>query len=254
MAPQQGAIRRFARRVRLYVALTFLAFGIGTSLSFVYYKEIFRFLFMPAGGNLSPFDGLPVFTNPIEMMDATFSIALKGGLIVAAPVVVFSIYRLVRPILDRERRRFLTWFLPVMGLFYLGGTAFAYYVMLPFGLRFLLRFGRDLAVPMITVSEYLSLVSALVFWLGVVFEIPLVMYLLAKLRLVSRKKFSKIRIYVPVAALFLAGFITPTTDPYNQVLVAGPIVALYEAGMFLAWIAEGGHKPLIRKLVGIFWW
>jgi sec-independent protein translocase protein TatC len=215
-------------------------------VTWAYYREIFGFLYVPADGTLSPY-GLPVFTNPTETMDAVFSLALKGGAVVAAPVVVFGIYRLARPHLGKGQRRFLTVFLPVMGLFYLGGAAFAYYVMLPIGLRFLLNFGTDIAVPMITISAYMSLVTALVFWLGVIFEIPLVMFLLAKLRLVRREMFAKLRMYVPIAALFLGMIITPTTDPLNQLLVAGPIVALYEVGLALAWLAEGGHKTLARK-------
>ena len=244
MAPTRGAVRQFARRVKWYVASSIAAFGAGASVTWTYYKEIFRFLYVPADGNLSPY-GLPVFTVPTETMDAVFGLALKGGVVVAAPVVTFGIYRLVRPRLTRGQRRFLTIFLPVMGLCYLGGTAFAYYVMLPIGLRFLLSFGADIAVPMITISAYMSLVSALIFWLGIVFEIPLVMYLLAKLRLVRRDKFVKLRIYVPVAALFLGMIITPTTDPLNQLLVAGPITALYEVGLLAAWLPEK-HPKLAR--------
>ena len=246
MAPTRGAVRQFARRVKWHVASWIVAFGAGASVTWSYYREIFGFLYVPADGTLSPY-GLPVFTVPTETMDAVFSLALKGGAVVAVPVVVFGSYRLARPHLGKGQRRFLTVFLPVMGLFYLGGAAFAYYVMLPIGLHFLLNFGTDIAVPMITISAYMSLVTALVFWLGVIFEIPLVMFLLAKLRLVRREQFGKLRKFVPIAALFLGMIITPTTDWLNQLLVAGPIVALYEVGLFLAWLAEGGHRTCARK-------
>ena len=246
MAPTRGAVKQLARRVKWHVASWFAAFGAGTSVTWAYHEEIFRFLYVPADGNLSPY-GLPVFTVPTEVMDAVFSLALKGGVIAAIPVAVFSIYRLFRPLMDKGRRRFLTIFLPVMGLFYVGGTAFAYYVMLPIGLGFLLNFGTDIAVPMITISAYMSLVTALVFWLGAIFEIPLAMFLLAKIRLVRREQFGKARKFVPIAALFLGMIITPTTDWLNQLLVAGPIVALYEVGLIGAWLAEGGHRACARK-------
>ena len=246
MAPTRGAVQQFARRVKWHAASIFVALGAGTSVTWVYYKEIFRFLYVPADGNLSPY-GLPVFTEPTETLDAVFGLALKGGIIVASPVAVFSIYRLLMPLMDKSRRRFIALFLPVMGLFYVGGAAFAYYVMLPVGLKFLLNFGTDIAVPMITISAYMSLVTALVFWLGLIFEIPLVMFLLAKLRLVSRKRMGVFRKYVPIAALFLGMIITPTTDWLNQSMVAVPIVALYEVGLFLAWIAEGGTRRLKQK-------
>lgn len=264
MAPKRGAVKQFARRVKWHAAFVIAVFFAGTSVTWTYYEEIFRFLYRPANGNLSPY-GVPVYTSPIEAMDEVFSLAFKGGLVVATPVVVFSIYRLTMPLMDKSRRRFLAFFLPVMGLFYVGGAAFAYYVMLPIGLKFLLNFGSDIAVPMITLSAYMSLVTALVFWLGIVFEIPLVMFLLAKLRLVSRRRMGALRIYVPIAALFMGMIITPTGDPLNQCLVAIPIVALYEVGLFLAWMAENGPRRwwkrikllvarLLRRPVACFRW
>ena len=126
--------------------------------------------------------------------------------------------------------------------------------MLPTGLRFLLHFGEGVAVPVITISAYMSLVTALIFWVGVVFEIPLVMFLLAKLRLVSRKRFGKFRKYVPVAALILSAVITPTFDVVNQTMVAVPILVLYEVGLFLAWLAEGGHRTLAQKVKDMVIW
>lgn len=264
MAPPPGAVRRFARRVKWYAIANFATLGAGTGVALAYQEEIFRFLYRPANGNLSPY-GLPVFTEPTEVMDAVFGLALKCGFIVMTPVAVFSIYRLTMHLMDKSRRRFLAFFLPVMGLFYVGGAAFAYYVMLPVGLHFLLSFGNDIAVPMITITAYMGLVTALVFWLGFIFEIPLVMYLLAKLRLVRREKFAKIHKFVPVFALFMGMIITPTTDPVNQLLVAGPIVALYEVGLILAWMAENGPRRwwkriqimaarLLRRPVACFRW
>lgn len=252
MAPERGMAQRLGRRLKLYAFFTFVAFGIGASATWVYREEIFRFLYRPAGGNLSPFDGLPIFTSPIEMLGLAIGLAVKGGMLAAIPVVVFSLYRLLAPFMSRDRRRFICLFLPVMGLFYIGGTAFAYFVILPTGMRFLLSFGEGVAVPVITVTAYLSLVTALIFWLGIVFEIPLVMYLLAKLRLVSHKTFLKVQKYVPVAALALSMFITPgDMDPVNQALVAAPIAGLYEAGILLAWMARPmppGHVGILSRV------
>lgn len=224
----------------------FLAFGVGASLTWYYHEAIFRFLFVPAKGALSPFEGLPIVTSPTEMFGATVSLAMKGGMAAAFPVLVFSAYGLVSPLLSPKQRRFAVLFLPAIFLCYLSGAAFAYFVMLPTGLNFLLHYGTNITVPIITLTEYMSLVTALLFWLGVIFEIPLVMFLLAKLKLVSRKRFKKFRRYVPVAALVLSAIITPTFDVVNQTLVAVPIVVLFETGLLLAWLAEGGHRAMLR--------
>ena len=188
------------------------------------------------------------------MFSATIGIAMKGGMVAALPVVVFSIFGLVKPLLNRQQRRFFILFLPGLFLCYLGGAAFAYFVMLPTGLRFLLHFGTGIAVPVINITEYMSLVTAMLFWIGLVFELPLAMFLLAKMRIVSRKRFRKLRRYVPAAAFVLGALITPSFDIVNQTLVSVPIMVLFEVGLFLTWLAEGGHKPVINRVMGAVRW
>ena len=245
-APSGGALRRFGRRIRFRIFWIVVAFGVGASSTWYFREDIFGLLLAPAKGKLSPWD-LPIFTGPTEMLSATISLAIKGGMVVVFPVLVFSIYGMAKPLLGQKQRRFAVVFLPAILLCYLGGAAFAYFVMLPTGMKFLLNFGTNIAVPMIRISEYMSIVTALLFWLGVVFEIPLVMFLLAKLRLVSRRRFKRFRKYVPFAAFFLGAIITPTLDAVNQTLVAVPIIMLYEFGLFLAWIAEGGTRRLKQR-------
>ena len=251
MSANSGAIQRFGRRIRFRLLWIFFAFGVGASLTWYWHEAIFRLLFVPAGGRLSPFGGLPVYTDPTAMLGATIGLAMKGGLVVALPVAVFAVFGLVAPLLSPERRRFIWLFLPAIFLCYLGGAAFTYFVMLPTGMRFLLSFGTNVAVPMITITSYMKIVTALIFWVGLVFEIPLIMYLLAKTRLVPRKKFVRFRKYLPVAALFLSAIITPSFDVVNQTLVAVPIVVLFEVGLFLAWLAEGGPKKMGRKIKAV---
>jgi sec-independent protein translocase protein TatC len=176
------------------------------------------------------------------MFSVTVGLAIKGGIVASIPMAVIGIYRLARPVLPDQARLFIILFLPAVLLSYAGGTAFAYYVMLPTGLRFLLNFGTNVAVPMVRITEYLGLVTALLFWLGIVFELPLAMFLLAKLRLVSHRRLMKFQKYVPVAAFILSALITPTFDAVNQTLVAVPLIALYEVGLILAWLAEGGGR------------
>jgi len=188
--------------------------------------------------NLSPHEGLPVFTGPTEMLGATIHLSMMGGAVAALPVLTLSVYQLLSSLLTRQQRRFVILFLPAIFLFYVGGGAFAYFVMLPTGLTFLLHFGEGVAVPLIRITEYMSLVTAMIFWLGVVFELPLAMFLLAKLRLVSHARFRKFRKFVPAAAFVLSAIITPTFDVVNQTLVAVPIIVLFEVGLFLAWLAR----------------
>lgn len=247
-------IQRFGKRVRRRLLWTFLAFGIGAGATWYYREAVFNFLLIPAGESLSPFEGgLPVFTAPTDMMAATIHLAMRGGAIVAMPVLVASIFTLLSPLLPTQQKRFLIVFLPATALCFVGGAAFAYYVMLPTGLKFLLHFGDGIAIPLITITEYMELLTAMMFWLGIVFELPLAMYLLAKMRIVSYTRMRRLRKFVPVAAFILSAFLTPTFDVINQTMLAVPIIVLYEVGLFLAWVArpEAGDYMAIKKIMSV---
>ena len=250
LAPYRGAARQLGRRIRRRLLWVFLTFGIGAASTWYYREAIFTFLLAPAGGNLSPFEGLPVYNSPTAMMGATIQLAIRGGAIAALPVLVVSVYTLFSPLIPPQQRRFLVIFMPVTVACFLCGAAFAYIVMLPTGLRFLLNFGDGVAVPMILIDEYINLLTAMTFWLGVVFELPIAMFLLAKLRVVSYLRFRRLRKYVPVTAFILSAILTPTFDIVNQTLLAVPIIVLYEVGLFLSWAAwpEQGDYLFIKKI------
>ena len=242
-------MRRFARKVRFGLLGTLLAFGIGAGLTWYFRVIIFGWLIAPAGGMLSPHQGLPVNTSPTEILSVTIKLSLTGGVVFAIPVLVGTLFYLVRPLLKRNERRLVALFLPAIFFCYLTGVSFAYFLMLPVGIAFLLHFGEGVAVPTIRISEYLSLVITLIFWLGIIFELPLLMYLLAKLRLVSYRRFKKVRKFVPPIAIIVSAILTPTMDIVNQLMLAGPIIILYEFGLLLAWLAQPGKGRLVlRKL------
>ena len=264
LAPYRGlgevgrhASRVLGRRIRIRLFWILLTFGAGAGGTWYYREAVFGLLLAPAGGNLSPFEGnLPIFTSPTSMMGATIQLAIRGGVLAALPVLVVSVYTLFSSLVPPQQRRFLVVFLPATVVCFLLGAAFAYFVLLPTGLQFLLNFGTGVAVPVIVLDEYISLLTAMVFWLGVVFELPITMYLLAKMQIISYLRLRGLRKYVPVAAFVLSAIITPTFDIVNQTLLAVPIIFLYEAGLFLSWVAwpEQGDYLFVKKIrAGIGW-
>ena len=244
------ASRILGRRIRVRLFWILLTFGAGAGGTWYYKEAVFNLLLAPAGDNLSPFDGQPIFTSPTAMMGATIQLAIRGGVIAALPVLVVSVYTLFSSLVPPQQRRFLVIFLPATVLSFLLGAAFAYWVLLPTGLRFLLNFGDGVAVPVIVLSEYIDLLSSMILWLGVVFELPIAMFLLAKMQIVSYLKFRGLRKYVPVAAFILSAIITPTFDVVNQTLLAVPMILLYEVGLFLSWLAntEEGDYLFVKKI------
>jgi len=151
----------------------------------------------------------------------------------------------VRPVLPRKKRRTVALYLPLILLLFAAGNAFAYWVMLPTGIQYLLKFGEGVAVPTIRISSYLALVEAMIFWLGIIFELPLLMMLTTKVQVVSHEQFKRARRYVPWVALVLAAIITPTMDIVNMLLVAAPIILLYEIGAMLSWLVMPGNGTIM---------
>ena len=235
--PGLQSVHRYLRRVRFALLSVLIAFGVGASLTWWFRTPIFLWLLAPARNQISP-TWQPIFTGPTEMMGQAIHLAMLGGCTFAFPVLVVNVFRLNRPLLTKPQRRFIILFLPAAGVCYLAGAAFAYFVLLPTGLGFLLQFGTDVATPMLRISEYMALVTALIFWLGVIAELPLLMVGATKLGTVKYQRLKRLRRYVPTMAFIFGAIITPTMDAVNLLLVAVPMIVLYEVGLFGAWLAQ----------------
>ncbi len=212
-----------------------LAIGVGTAISFVFARPLFEILMRPA--RILGLDFKPIFVEMTEMLGTYFKVALFGGLILAMPVLVYQLIAYIAPALTRKEKRYLYYTLPPIFVCFLAGVIFGYFVLLPPAVTFLLTFGGDIAQAQIRISDYVGTVTKLLFWIGVSFETPLVIFVLAKLHLVTPKRLASYRRYAFVIAFVLGAFITPTFDPINQTLVAMPLIVLYEIGIWLAKLA-----------------
>jgi sec-independent protein translocase protein TatC len=123
-------------------------------------------------------------------------------------------------------------------LFLLAGMAFAYWIILPASLKFLLDVGSDSIENRIGIKAYMDFVTRIVFWVGVAFEMPMVIGLAARLGLVRAKQLLSFWRYAIIVIFVISAIITPTPDPFNQTLVAGPLFCLYFVGIFFAWIVQ----------------
>jgi sec-independent protein translocase protein TatC len=205
-----------------------LAVAVTTALCLVFTTQIMELLLQPAGGLK------PIFLKPTEMFLTYMRVGLIAGVGLASPVIVYQIMRFLAPGLEPREKKWLVSLVPATAFFFIAGVSFSYFFMLPFGLQYLLTFGSAVAVPMWAIGEYISFVTTLLLWVGVAFETPLVIFFLAKLHIVDAKKLSSYRKYAIVGAFIAAAIITPTPDPFNQVMVAVPIILLYELGIILA--------------------
>ena len=176
--------------------------------------------------------------TPMENLVTYFRVALLGGLTLGMPMVVYQSLRFVGPALTPAERR---WLIPLAlgaSLSFLAGMAFAYWIVLPRAYGFLFNFGTEFADPTPTITSYMDLTTRLVLILGLVFETPLVVMALAKLRIVHARQLLRYWRLSIVGAFVISAIATPTIDPVTQSFVAGPLVVLYFVGIGLAWLVR----------------
>jgi sec-independent protein translocase protein TatC len=225
------------RRRMTWMALVIVACS---AVSFAFHQQILTLLMEPAKGFAGIPTEKPIYTDLTEFLGVAMKVSLLSGIVISMPFTLFQVAMFVSPGLTPWERRYLFMLLPVSILIFAIGAAFGYRVLFPPAVTFLLTFGNDIATPYIRIGSYANLMLSLLFWMGVVFETPLVMFFLSRIGVVSYKFFARQRRYAVVVAFVLGAIITPTFDPFNQTLVALPIIVLYEAGIWLARI--GGRK------------
>ena len=247
---------KFGQRFRNTIFLCILAWSIGAGATFWWHPEVFAFLLAPAEEMLSPFDGRPAFTAPQDMFGSTLSLSMKGGQFAAFPVLVVGALTMLKPFVPRRFWLFVTTYSAISIAMFALGASFVFYVMMPVSLNFLLTFGADIAVPVILLTSYMALLLSLLFWIGVVFELPILMQLLAKFRLVPYSKAKNLRKWIVPTAFIFAALITPSLDGTLTFLVALPMLILYEVGLIAGWLTdrEGNYfadLPMVQRVYRI---
>ena len=154
----------------------------------------------------------------------------------ASPVIFWQIWAFVAPGLYRHEKRVVLPFSFLSSVCFLGGATFGYYIVFPPAFRFLMGYTTDFLSPLPTVTEYFSLCLRLLIAFGVIFEMPVFMVLLAKLGIVDRPFLSRNRKYAFLLSFIIAAILTPTPDVANQLLMAVPLVVLYEVSIIAVWM------------------
>jgi len=159
-----------------------------------------------------------------------------SGVFLASPVIFWQFWAFVAPGLYQHEKRVVVPFSLLSSVCFLGGASFGYYVVFPPAFRFLMGYTTDFLSAMPTVTEYFSLSLRLLIAFGVVFEMPVFMVLLAKLGIVDRPFLSRNRKYAFLLSFIIAAILTPTPDVVNQLLMAVPLVVLYEVSIIAVWL------------------
>ena len=221
-------------RNRLIISLT--AVGIGFGLSYNFSEQLFKILSRPL-----PPDTHFSFIRLVEPFFTYLKVSLLTGIFLASPVLIYQLWAFIAPGLHESEKK---WVLPIIFfsiVLFVGGVVFGYFVVLPVGFSYFMSFSSDTIKPMLSMDEYFSFVTKFLLAFGVVFEIPLFILFLSRLGVIDTKMLSAYRKYAILGIFVLAAILTPTPDAFSQILMAAPMMILYEVGIIVAKVF--GKKP-----------
>jgi sec-independent protein translocase protein TatC len=181
--------------------------------------------------NLKPFGQLYLY----------FQVAIIGGIVLSLPNLFFQLWKFIAPALRKNERKYILLIVFYSTISFFIGMLFAYFVMIPFAFRFIHQFGTQLIKNEFAIDEYLSIIVSVILAAGVVFELPMISFFLTKMGILTPGFMRKYRKHAIVVILILAAVLTPGTDPVSQIVLAVPLVLLYEISIFISKIALKKH-------------
>lgn len=180
--------------------------------------------------------GTVVFNAPGEAFAAYMMLTLLAGFIIVLPYFLYQVWAFAWEALTVKEQKLIVFFGPLSLMFFLAGGVFAFYVIVPFAIKFLLGFSSQYVVPMISINSYISFVASLVLSFGIVFELPLVLVFLVKIGIATPAFLKHFRRHAVLGILVLSALLTPP-DIVSQLLMAIPLIILYELGVLFSVMA-----------------
>ncbi len=236
--PEQTALMTFwdhVEELRRRLLIGLAALIAATAISFLFAERAIYLLAQPVG-SIDALQSIEVTENIAVFM----RVALLCGVAIAMPVILYELLMFILPALKKQEKRWVYLTIFFGSLLFIAGAAFAYFVMLPVSVRFLLEFLAVETKPRL--SSYIDFITNLIFWIGIGFQFPIIIFALAKLNIVSAATLAKGWRYSLVIIAILAAVITPTVDPVNMLLLMAPLFVLYLLSVLFAYIAVGKGK------------
>ena len=221
------------RELRERLIKSVIALAIGTAVGLAFAEQILKVLLAPYG----PAKQLLV-TSPISPLTNVFTVSVTAGAILALPFILYQALAFIFPGLLPHEKRWVLIALPLgFGLF-LMGVLFAFFVMLPAAVGFLTGIFPSVFNVALTPDDYIPFVAGVMFWMGVAFEMPLIVFVLAKANVINASLMKRHWRWAVVIVAVLAALITPTPDPLNMIIVMVPLLLLYGLSIILAYLAR----------------
>lgn len=220
--------------LRKRIIISLVALAIGAIAAFGFASSILKFLKKPLDQTVERF----AFFSPQEALLVYVQIAVWAGFLIAMPVIIYQFWLFVSPAIKKNLKRYAFGFIISSLIAFLAGCAFAFFILIPAALKFLMSFAKEDLVPVISVSRYISFVTALLLGCGIVFEMPVVSFILTKAGAITPKFLKRRFKYAVVAIFIIAAIITPTPDVFNMVILAIPMLFLYQVSIWVSALAK----------------
>jgi len=172
--------------------------------------------------------------RPFGQLFLYFQVAIIGGILLSLPNIFYQFWKFISPALRRNERKYILAIVIYSSVCFIVGVLFAYLVMLPLSLKFAAEFGTEAISNQFSIDEYLSIIISVMLAAGLVFELPMVSFFLTKLGILTPAFMKKYRRHAIVIILILAAILTPGADPVSQLILAVPLVLLYEISIFIS--------------------
>ncbi len=223
-----------------------IAVGACFVVCYIFAERLFEILVSPLKAQMVEGDKL-IFTNLPEMFLTYLKSAFIAAILLASPYIFYQIWMFVAPGLYHKEKKYLFPFVFFSTLLFVGGALFGYFVVFPFGFKFFLGFATDYIQALPSVKQYFSFAIKLLFAFGVVFELPVIIFFLTKIGVVTPEVLQKKRKYAILLTFVAAAILTPP-DVITQCMMAGPLIILYELGIIISKVA--GRKGAVEEESG----
>jgi sec-independent protein translocase protein TatC len=220
-----------------------IAVGIGMLIAFAFYQRLGDFVLQPIIASL-PGGSALVYIKPGEGFSFYLNVSLIAGLLLAAPFVMYQVWRFIAPGLYASEKKLAIPFVALTSAGGAGGALFSHYVMFPALMTFYGEFSSPRMHFMPGVEDTVDLYFKMMLGMVVVFQIPTLVFFLAKMRLVTGRFLWRQLKYAILLIFIIAAVLTPSTDPWNQIVFAGPMIGLYILSIGIAWLVAPGKKDV----------
>lgn len=224
-------------RTRLINCL--IAIGAGFFVCYYFKEWLFKVITKPLADVL-PKGSHMIFTGLPEAFFIYLKIAFFASLFLTSPYTLYQVWRFISPGLYPSEKRYVLPFVVSSTVLFVGGVLFCYFLALPPAFAFFVEFSTDFLKPMISFREYLSFSLKMLLAFGLCFELPVFIFFLAKIGVVNARMLVRQRRYAILVIFIVAAALTPSPDAFSQILLAIPMIFLYEISVFLARFAEKG--------------